>query len=416
MRSFLRSNNHLENEAILKAASNEGISENPNGHVKVWRSERIPPSPFTGRNYESNLKVRIIDFLNDERIIPFLSSQPDSLIFHHPAWLTALQEESGQRCYVLGCESGDGILRGLMPLAYTRGLPFNISNHQTKRRICSLPRTPFAGPISTSAKATELLLAGAMERAQIENIQLQIKTDKPLQEGLRNNLVCEKWRPTYVLSLPECLDRLKFGNARSRHRAHWSVKRAKELGLAVRSAETESDLYIWYRLYLDTMRRNVVPPRSFKFFLSLWRNLQKSGALRLLLAEQQRDNGTVIVAGSIFLSMGNGASYAFTGCLTKNLCTHANDLILWEAIRQACREGYRFLDFGEVPEEHPQLVRFKTKWGAQPRPLYRYYSPFPEQNGTPSKPRWLRYVLNSAWQLVPLSVTAMAGDWIYSYL
>ena len=367
-------------------------------------------------NQKNGLRVSVVDFRKDERVIPFLRSHPDSLIFHHPAWLSALQEESGQRSYVLGCESDDGTLRGIMPLAYTRGLPFNISNHQTKRRISSLPRTPFVGPISTSVQATELMLRAAIHRARIENIQLQIKTDRSLNEEIQDNFVCAQWRPTYVLSLPDSVDQLKFGNARSRHRLHWSVKKARKLGLTVRCAEKETDLRAWYLLYLNTMRRNFVPPRSYKFFLSLWHDLSESGALKLLLAEQERNGRTRIMAGSIFLMMSKTVFYAFTGCLTEYLCTHANDLILWQAIHQACREGYHFFDFGEVAEEHHELVRFKTKWGCVPKPLYRYYYPFPEENGTHGKPSWLRRTLTRTWRLVPLWMTARAGEWIYSYL
>jgi len=79
---------------------------------------------------ESALRVVVINFQDDERVIPFLSVHSSSLIYHHPAWLTALQEETGQQCFMLGCESDDGSLCGIMPLAYTRGLPFNIFNHQ----------------------------------------------------------------------------------------------------------------------------------------------------------------------------------------------------------------------------------------------------------------------------------------------
>jgi len=358
----------------------------------------------------------LIDFQNDQRVIPFLSSHPRSLIYHHPAWLTALQEETGQQCFMLGCESDDGSLCGIMPLAYTRGLPFNIFNHQTKRRISSLPRTPFVGPITLIPEAADLLMAAALERAETEGIQLQVKSDSLLPLGNHDKLVCTEWRPTYVLALPGFPDQLTFGNAKARHNLMWGLKKARKLGLTVRSAETESELEAWYDLYLTTMRRNFVPPRSYKFFLSLWRDLQKSHLLRLALAEQINNGENKLIAGSIFLMTGETVFYAFTGCLSQHLGTHANDIILWDAIHKASEDGYRFLDFGEVPEEHPELVRFKTKWGSIPKPLYRYYYPHPEQAVAQSKSHWLRHVLSQTWRLVPLPVTARLGEWIYKYL
>jgi hypothetical protein len=358
----------------------------------------------------------VIDFQNDERVIPFLSSHSGSLIYHHPAWLTALQEETGQQCFMLGCESDDGSLCGIMPLAYTRGLPFNIFNHQTKRRVSSLPRTPFVGPISLIPEATELLIAAARERAETEGIQLQIKSDSLLSLGDRDKLVCTEWRPTYVLALPDSPDQLTFGNAKTRHNLKWGLKKARKLGLTVRCAETESELKAWYDLYLSTMRRNFVPPRSHKFFLSLWRDLKGSHLLRLVVAEQISNGNTKLIAGSVFLMTGETVSYAFTGCLSQHLSTHANDMILWHSINGACHEGYRFFDFGEVPEHCSELIRFKRKWGSLPKPLYRYYWPQPEQRAIRNKPHWLQSALKQTWQCVPLSITARVGEWLYGYL
>ncbi len=344
---------------------------------------------------ESALRVVVINFQNDERVIPFLSAHSSSLIYHHPAWLTALQEETGQQCFMLGCESDDGSLCGIMPLAYTRGLPFNIFNHQTKRRVSSLPRTPFVGPISLIPEATELLIAAALERAKSDGIQLQIKSDSLLPLRDHDKLVCTEWRPTYVLALSESPDQLNFRDAKTRHKLKWGVNKARKLNLAVRTAETVLDLEAWYRIYLTTMRRNFVPPRSYKFFLSLWRGLNQSGLMRLVLAEQISGRRATLVAGSIFLMMGKTVSYAFTGCSSRHLSAHANDIILWHSINGA---------------------RFKTKWGSLPKPLYRYYWPQPEQSAIRSKPHWLQSALKQTWQRVPLSITARVGGWLYGYL
>ena len=365
---------------------------------------------------ETTLRVSVIDPEKDTRVMPFLESHTDALIYHHPFWLRALEEESQQQNILLACGSSDGSLCGLMPLAYTRGLPFDISNHCMRRRLASLPRTPFAGPIATNSAATKLMLSAAIQRAKAENLHLQIKTNIPLGDGELEELACTEWRPTYVLALPESPDQLTFGNAKNRHNLKWGVNKARKLGLSVRSTREESDLRAWYPLYLTTMRRNFAPARSFAIFLSLWRQLKDSGHFRLLLAEQITRSRTTLVAGSIFLMSGKTVFYAFTGSLTRHLGTHANDLILWEAIHQASRDGYRSFDFGEVPEEHPELVRFKTKWGAVPKPLYRYHFPAREHDPIHAKAHWVWYPLSQAWQYAPLSLTASAGKWLYRFL
>jgi hypothetical protein len=261
-----------------------------------------------------------------------------------------------------------------------------------------------------------MLLAEAIKLAEAEHIQLQVKTNEILAAEVVSGLIATEWRPTYVLELPDSPDRLTFGDAKTRHKLKWGVNKARKLGLSIRSAESASDLRAWYDLYLATMRRNLVPPRPFRLFVSLWQELKQAGSMRLLLAEEAGDTGSTLIAGSVFLMAGKHVFYAFTGCTTRELTTHANDLILWEAIHQACQDGYRYFDFGEVAEEHPELARFKTKWGAVPKPQYRYYFPRAGSGTRTNKPSRLREALVRLWQHVPLPVTALLGEWVCSYL
>ena len=122
-----------------------------------------------------------------------------------------------------------------------------------------------------------------------------------------------------------------------------------------------------------------------------------------------------MIAGSVFLFAGKTAIYAFTGSSRKYGGFHASDLILYEAIQAAWHRGYRHVDFGEVAEDHPELARFKKKWGAAPRSLYRYYYPAPHStNGLQSDK--VTTLAKYIWQYLPLPVTSWLGELIYSYL
>jgi lipid II:glycine glycyltransferase (peptidoglycan interpeptide bridge formation enzyme) len=94
-----------------------------------------------------------------------------------------------------------------------------------------------------------------------------------------------------------------------------------------------------------------------------------------------------------------------------------NDLIHWEGIHWAAHHGFREYDFGEVPEGDVGLARFKSKWGAEERPLYRYYYPQATAKGTDSSVLSTQQKLwGEVWQHLPLCVTAHLGDLIYGYL
>jgi hypothetical protein len=185
-----------------------------------------------------------------------------------------------------------------------------------------------------------------------------------------------------------------------------------------RPAETEDDLRTWYRIYLETMRRNVVPARPYRFFQALWELMRPSGMMRLLLAEQQTGTGARIVGGHLFLTFGPTVTYAFGASQAADFALRPNDMIMGQAIQDASVAGYRFVDLGEVPDGDNDLARFKTKWGAEPVRLYRYYSPdFPDADHSQDRAGGSALVLaKKMWNHLPLGMTSWLGDWIYTYL
>ena len=95
----------------------------------------------------------------------------------------------------------------------------------------------------------------------------------------------------------------------------------------VRPAETLGKLRGWYELYLDTMRRNVVPSRPYRFVVALWELLRPQGMMQLLLAEQQGARRSRIIAGTIFLQLARTVSCAFNGSQPSDLSLRPNDMI-----------------------------------------------------------------------------------------
>jgi len=261
------------------------------------------------------------------------------------------------------------------------------------------------------------VVRAAIERVrQDPGIRLQLKTHETGLDELADSLDCTPWRLTYVLQLPDRPEDLSFGNSRHRNRIRWAVNKAAKQGVQVRPAETEDDLQAWYRLYLDTLRRNVVPPRPYRFFRAVWETMRSGGLMQLLLAEQVGSQGKRLLAGSIFLMFGRTVFYAFNGAQREDLSLRPNDAIQWHAIHNACKAGFRFFDFGEVPEGNTQLAEFKTKWGAEPKQLLRYYCPPLSAAASDRSDVYSERLTKFVWQRLPLSVTARMGDWLYRFL
>ncbi len=414
------------------------------------------PEPFARNDYadteqvvaeeplsEPTLRLIQINPVSDPRWERFVESHPKALIFHHPAWIEVLEREYGRPCIGLACEDDQGTLLGVLPLSKTRGLPLLGRDSNTGARVSSLPRTPVAGPLSTSPEAMATLLRAAISLVDqsSERCQLQVKTANDGLESLVRGITKRSWRPTYALYLPEerlrfetetsdgleeCSAQygpcdecrvLRFGSSKNHLRIRCSVNKAARAGIRIEDASTEEDLCVWYRIYLETMRRIAVPPRSYRLFQSLWELLRPRGLMRLVLAKLSTGRDERIVAGTIFLTFKQRVFYGFTACRKQDFAFSANDAIHWHVIHEACRRGFQVYDFGEVPEDHSGLAHFKRKWNAKEEALCRYYYPAP-----PESPRGgtgvsvFEVAGRAVWRRLPLRATEFMGDRIYGWL
>ena len=359
----------------------------------------------------STLRVVEVDAQNDPRWEALVTALPDGVIYHHPAWLRVLEEAYGYKPVHLACEDTNGQLRGVLPLFYKHGL-------FTGRQYSSLPRTPAGGPLARDDQAMAVLVRAAAERTRDDSgAQLQLKMLSNALDGLVQDVVGAPWRETYILELPERPELVHIGNSRNHARIKWAVNKASKLGVEVHEAETEHELWAWYELYLDTMRWVAVPPRPYRFFEIAWQRLRPHGLMRLLLAKRYEAGRSRLLAGSLFLMFGQTVFYAFNGRRREDLSLRPNDAIHWRAIHDACGDGFRYYDLGEVTKDNQGLAEFKSKWGAEAKWLYRYYYPAPHEleiSMLESSSR-AHQLMSAAWRRLPIKVTVLLSDWAHHY-
>ncbi|MDP4117040.1 MAG: hypothetical protein Q8903_12965, partial [Bacteroidota bacterium] len=88
----------------------------------------------------------------------YLLSNDNAHFYHHPYWLNILSEETGQPFYYLISRNAENKINGILPLLHTKGIPFGPVDVLSSKRLASLPRTPFAGPVADNDKIKALLL------------------------------------------------------------------------------------------------------------------------------------------------------------------------------------------------------------------------------------------------------------------
>jgi CelD/BcsL family acetyltransferase involved in cellulose biosynthesis len=358
----------------------------------------------------SSLRIIDLDPQSDPRWETLMKTLPASVIYQHPAWLEVLEEACRYKPMHLACEDAAGNLRGILPLFYRKGL-------RTGRLCASLFDSPIAGPLADDDQARTMLIQAAIERTRAQGgAQFQLKSMSTGLDGLVDNVIGVPLFETYELALPERPDLLYLDSKIRR-----AVNKASRSDMQIRYAETIGELRTWYGLYLQTMRRLVAMPRPYRFFELAWRRLHPLGLLRLLLAEQVQAGHHRLIAGILLLQWGQTVSYSFAGWRREDQGLRPNDFLHWHAIRSACEEGMHWYDFGNVRVGDQGLVRFKSKWGAEAKIIYRYSYPTVPlvSHGTvrvPSQSRGsaVRRLVSPLWQHLPTKAIGLMGDWCHA--
>ena len=308
----------------------------------------------------SSLRVIEVDPQTDSRWEAFVASVPaiPSPVYH-PAWLKA-EDVYGFKPVHLACEDASGQFVGILPFFYRRAW-------RNRRKFV----TVFTGPLASDEHAMAALIQAAIERTRAEpGAQLHLKVMSNTFDGLVEGVVGVPVYKTYILALPERpnLPRLNYAIKRA-------INKATRLGVQVRQAQTEGELRSWYELYVQTMRKLAVMPNSYRYYKIAWQQLYSKGMLRLLLAEQIVEGQKRLLAGILILLDGQTASFASAGWREEDQALRPNDILHWQAIQDACTEGFRWYDFGDVELENQGLARYKSKWGTEAKMVYDYSYP-----------------------------------------
>jgi CelD/BcsL family acetyltransferase involved in cellulose biosynthesis len=348
-----------------------------------------------------------VDVHRDPRWEALVNTLPNSQVYHHPAWLQVLEETYGFKPVNLACEDRNGKLQGILPLFHMRGL-------LRGRSFSSLPLTPLAGPLAYNEQAATILMQEAVERVSKEpGTRLHLKTLSNEFDGMVDGLIGVSERSTYLLTLPEPPKPLPLAS-----QIRQAVNKASRLGVEVHPAETIAELQAWYKLYLETMHRVSGIPRPYRFFEIAWQRLQPRKLLRLLLASHYEAGRARLLGGLLLLQCGQTVCYSEGGWNREEQALRPNDALHWRAIQDAYEEGFRYYDFGTIPEGNLSLARYKLKWGAERVSMYSYFYPAScalESNILTERNR-ARQFMSVTWRWLPIGAIGFLSGWAHRYL
>ncbi len=316
-----------------------------------WWGERMAGSSLAPGAPGS---IDIVD-ADDPAWARFVAGHPEATCFHQPAWLATLTGSYGFRAFVAVQRDPAGTIVAGLPLVEVR-------RPTGARRWSCLPFSDECGPVVGPGGSAAALVEYADTLRRAEGVaDLEVRTGLEVP-GARSRQVAVVH--TLALQSPA-----EDGPRPSRPRA--SVRRhvatASRLGVQVRVGETAGELIdAYYRLHVQTRRRQGVPTQPRSYFRQLWEQMVEPGHGFVLIAR----HGRAAVAGAVYLLGGRTVTYKYGASDSRSWPLRPNHAVMAAAIDWATDRRYTTFDFGRTDLDNPGLVQFKDSWGAQGRPLW----------------------------------------------
>lgn len=276
----------------------------------------------------------------------------------------------------------------------------------TGRRGVSMPFSDFCEPLQFERAAWQPLVSQLVELARERKWRyFELRGGR---EALPPAAVAAKTYYGHGVDLTAGIEGLFGCFASSVRRA---IRKAEKSDLRLEVASTRKAMLDFYQLHVRNRRRHGLPPQSLAFFLNIDQEIMRTNLGFIVLAK----NGTRSIAAAVFFCSGKTALFKFGASDERSHELRANNLVIWEGIKQLVSKGLRTLHFGRTALNNDGLRRFKLAWGTKEQVLeyFRF---------APNKQTWLNSRSNASelhnqfFRHLPLAANRIAGSLIYPHL
>ncbi|MFI0259519.1 lipid II:glycine glycyltransferase FemX [Streptomyces sp. NPDC017056] len=147
-----------------------------------------------------------------------------------------------------------------------------------------------------------------------------------------------------------------------------NIKKAGKAGVIVTQGGVE-DLSDFYRIYLETAKRDHFIPRPFGYFPAMFEALlaEDKDRIRLYLAHHEGD----LVAAAIWVRVGEHAWYSYGASATAKREVRGSNAVQWKMITDALAAGYTVYNLRGITDTvdgndpHLGLIQFKVGTGGE---------------------------------------------------
>jgi CelD/BcsL family acetyltransferase involved in cellulose biosynthesis len=346
--------------------------------------------------YTRGVRTQVINPLQDDRWRRAVADAPSASVFHHPAWLSLLRDQYDYEvsaCCVL--DDAGGLVAGI-PLAHVR-------SRITGSRLVALPFSDLCPPLRLrDAERVDELLACATDRLRGDRrTPVEVRAPLPALPGAR----VKPGHYHHLVHLDPDPARVEANYSKSQVRR--GIAKARREGLTAERTAGPAALDEFYRLHVQTRRRQGVPVQPKRFIRSFDRLFEQGLGFVMLTRLGERT-----VAAAVFLHLHGTLTYKYGASDARFLSTRPNNLLFSEVIRWGCGKGFHTLDLGRTDLDNAGLRAFKRGWGAEESILSYTFAPPPRHRAMAGRGgRVARAVVRRG----PPWVGRLAGELLYRH-
>lgn len=204
-----------------------------------------------------------IDPSKDHRWDKFVENHPLGWIVHLSGWKTVLESSFPHMKghYFAIMNDANEEIRAALPV-------FEVNSWILGKRLVSIPFATLNDPLVRQEEDIEPLLKRVIELShRLQASFIEIRTLKSFSLFENRQLTDNRLFKHHYINLDKPLDELKMTFHRKSVRQE--IRRAEKNRLNLRIANTESDLLIFYDIYVKSRKRLGLPAQPYHFFKSL---------------------------------------------------------------------------------------------------------------------------------------------------
>ena len=325
----------------------------------------------------------------------YVSTSPQATLAHLLGWRNVVQKMYHHTPYYLMAIDGQS-LEGVLPL-------FLIKSPFFGKFLVTAPYLSYGGMVADNECASYALTCAAQDLATEQKVKyVEIRGLQHVGQGL----VLKKKYCTFLLSLNVGSDAIwqRFEGGKVRR----AIRKALKTGMVIERG------HHLIEAFTEVMNRHMrdlgTPFHPIGFYRRIVEEIPHQ--LEIIMAR----HGDQYVGGILLISSRDTVYWYCGAGLRQYQSLAPMSLLIWEAIRSACENGFEFFDFGRSRWESGTF-HFKRKWGAQPVQLFYEYhlqanNSLPDVDPTNAKFQWAI----SLWKQLPVFVTKTLGPLIVRYI